>query len=134
LEREGVERLALYGCGEVAELTYLFLQDTSITLAAVFDATGGGRVFYGHPVKGCETLATTPFDYVLITQTDDINTHRDRLVEAGVHPDRVFQLEHLIGSAQVPVYGGVARLEPGERKAEAQGPTSQQSSFSETNP
>jgi DNA-binding MarR family transcriptional regulator len=92
LEREGVERLALYGCEEVAELAYLFLQDTSIALVAVFDATGDGRVFYGHPVRGCEALANTPFDYVLITQTDDINTHRDRLVEAGVHPDRVLHL------------------------------------------
>lgn len=95
LEREGVERLALYGCGEVAELTYLFLQDTTIALAAVFDATGDGRVFYGHPVNGCEALARTPFDYVLITQTDDLNTHHNRLVEAGVHPDRVLHLEHL---------------------------------------
>jgi DNA-binding MarR family transcriptional regulator len=101
LEREGVERLALYGCGEVAELTYLFLQNTSITLAAVFDVTGDGRVFYGHAVKGSEALATTPFDYVLITQTDHINTHRDHLVESGVHPDRVLHLVHLAGSAQV---------------------------------
>jgi len=99
LEREGVERLALYGCGEVAELTYLFLQNSTIALVAVFDVTVDGRIFYGHPVKGCEALATTPFDYVLITQTDEINTHRDRLVEAGVHPDQVLHLEHLVGGA-----------------------------------
>jgi DNA-binding MarR family transcriptional regulator len=103
LEGAGVERLALYGCEEVAELAYLFLQNSTIALVAVFDVTGDGRVFYGHPVKGCEILATTPFDYVLITQTDDINTHRDRLVKAGVHPDRVLHLEHLAGPAQVPV-------------------------------
>ena len=103
LEREGVERLALYGSGEVAELTYLFLQNTTIALVAVFDVTGDGRLFYGHQVKGCEALATTPFDYVLVTQTDDINNHRDRLAEAGVHPDRVLHLEHLAGPAQVPV-------------------------------
>ena len=134
LEREGVERLALYGRGEVAELTYLFLQDSSIVLVAVFDATGDGRAFYGHPVKGCEALATTPFDYVLVTQTDDINTHRDRLVEAGVHPDRVLHLEHLAGSAQVPVEGRGARLGRGEGKAKAQSPTLQESIPLESNP
>jgi DNA-binding MarR family transcriptional regulator len=97
LEGEGVERLALYGCEEVAELAYLFLQNSTIALVAVFDATGDGRVFYGHQVKGCGALAITPFDYVLITQTEDILAHRDRLVKAGVSPGRVLHLEHLAG-------------------------------------
>lgn len=134
LEREGVERLALYGCEEVAELAYLFLQNSTIVLVAVFDLTGDGQVFYGHPVKGCEALATTPFDYVLITQTADVDTHRDRLVEAGVHPDRVLHLEHLAGSTQVPVEARGARLGRGEGKAEAESPTLQESSPLESNP
>ena len=93
LEREGVERLALYGCGEVAELTYLFLQDTTIALAAVFDATGGGRVFYGHPVRSWEAIPTATFDYVLLTQTENLEGHHERLIQVGVDPGRILHLQ-----------------------------------------
>jgi len=92
LEREGVERLALYGCGEVAELTYLFLQDTTIALAAVFDATGDGRVFYGHPVRSWEAIPTATFDYVFLTQTENLEGHHERLIQVGVDPGRILHL------------------------------------------
>ena len=98
LQNEGVERIALYGCGEVAELAYLFLQNTDIALAGVFDEKGDGREFYGHRVRGCEALANATFDYVLLTQTDNIQNQCDRLVHAGVGHDRILHLrDHTAG-------------------------------------
>jgi DNA-binding MarR family transcriptional regulator len=92
LEDEGVEEIALYGCGEVAELAHLFLQNTSIKLAGVFDRNPDGKRFFGHKVRHCEKLTNGGYQYVLLTQTDDIQTHFDRLVDLGVKAERILHL------------------------------------------
>ena len=92
LQQEGVERVALYGCGEVAELAHLFLQNTSITLAGVFDLKANGKNFFGHKVQSYKALAADNCDYVLLTQTEDIDSHYDRLVSVGVSPECILQL------------------------------------------
>ena len=92
LEQEGVERIALYGCGEVAELAHLFLQNTSIKLSGVFDDKYEGQKFFGHMVKGYEKLGNDGYEYVLLTQTEDIQSHFDRLVSIGVAPERILHL------------------------------------------
>ena len=92
LENEGVRRITLYGCGEVAELSHLFLQNTSIKLGGVFDQKPDERVFFGHTVRSYEQLAQDGYEYVLLTQTEDIQSHFDRLVSIGVAPERILHL------------------------------------------
>jgi DNA-binding MarR family transcriptional regulator len=92
LEQEGVQRITLYGCGEVAELAHLFLQNTSIKLGGVFDQKPDGLVFFGHMVKSYEQLAQDGYEYVLLTQTEDIQSHFDHLVSVGVAPERILHL------------------------------------------
>jgi DNA-binding MarR family transcriptional regulator len=92
LERAGVEKIALYGCGEVAELAHLFLQNTSIKLAGVFDEKSDGRNFFGHRVKSHEQLADDGYEYVLLTQIEDVQTHFDHLVDLGVKPECILHL------------------------------------------
>jgi hypothetical protein len=87
-----VERIKLYGCGEVAELAHLFLQNTSIKLGGVFDQKPDGRGFFGHMVKSYEQLAQDGYEYVLLTHTEDIQIHFDRLVSIGVAPERILHL------------------------------------------
>jgi DNA-binding MarR family transcriptional regulator len=87
-----VERIALYGCGEVAELAHLFLQNTSIKLSGVFDQRPDGREFFGHMVTSYEQLAHDGYEYVLLTQTEDTQSHFDRLVSIGVAPERILHL------------------------------------------
>jgi DNA-binding MarR family transcriptional regulator len=92
LEKEGVEKIALYGCGEVAELAHLFLQNTSIKLEGVFDQKTDGKSFFGHRVRSCEQITNDGYEYVLLTQTEDIQTHFDRLVDLGVKPECILHL------------------------------------------
>jgi DNA-binding MarR family transcriptional regulator len=92
LQEEGVRRIALYGCGEVAELAHLFLQNTSIMLAGVFDEKADGKDFFGHEVQSCEALSEDGCGYVLLTYTEDIQSHKDRLISAGVKPDCILNL------------------------------------------
>jgi len=92
LEKEGVDRIALCGCGEVAELAHLFLQNTSIKLAGVFDEKSDGRNFFGHRVKNYEQLANDGYEYVLLTQIEDVQSHFDRIVDLGVKPECILHL------------------------------------------
>jgi len=92
LEKEGVEKIALYGCGEVAELAHLFLQNTSIKLGGVFDQKPDGRKFFGHRVKSYEQLANDGCEYVLLTQIEDSQSHFERIVDLGVKPECILQL------------------------------------------
>ena len=92
LEKEGVRRINLYGCGEVAELAHLFLQNTSIRLTGVFDDKHEGQKFFGHLVKSYEQLGKDGYEYVLLTQIEDIQSHFDRLVSIGVAPERILHL------------------------------------------
>ena len=92
LEEQGVGRVALYGCGEVAELAHLFLQNTSIKLAGVFDEESDGRDFFGHRVKSYEQLAKDGYEYVLLTQIEDIQRHFCRIVDLGVKPECILHL------------------------------------------
>jgi DNA-binding MarR family transcriptional regulator len=92
LEQEGVKRITLFGCGEVAELAHLFLQNTPIRLTGVFDDKHEGQKFFGHTVKSYEQLDQDGYEYVLITQTEDIETHVDRLVDLGVKPECILHL------------------------------------------
>ena len=92
LENEGVRRITLYGCGEVAELAHLFLQNTSIRLTGVFDDEYKGQKFFGHMVRSYEQLGNDGYEYVLLTQTEDIQSHFDRLVSIGVAPERILHL------------------------------------------
>jgi DNA-binding MarR family transcriptional regulator len=92
LEEEGVEKIALCGCGEVAELAHLFLQNTSIKLAGIFDEQSDERKFFGHKVKSYQQLGSDGYEYVLLTQTEDIQTHFAQLVDLGVKPERILHL------------------------------------------
>jgi DNA-binding MarR family transcriptional regulator len=92
LENEGVRRITLYGCGEVAELAHLFLQNTSIRLTGVFDDKHKGQKFFGHMVKSYEQLGKDGYEYVLLTEIEDIQVHLDRLVSIGVTPERILHL------------------------------------------
>jgi DNA-binding MarR family transcriptional regulator len=92
LEKEGVQRITLYGCGEVAELAHLFLQNTSISLIGVFDDKYEGQKFFGHMVKSYKQLGNDGYEYVLLTQIEDIQNHFDRLVSIGVAPERILHL------------------------------------------
>src|SRR5690242_9349034 len=50
LSELSMKRIALYGCGEAAELAYLALKEFGLELVGVFDREPGG-VFLGLPVR-----------------------------------------------------------------------------------
>ena len=91
----GSKRIAFYGAGDVAEIAYVSLQQTDLTLVAVVDDDRRGR-FFGVPVLGREALrdgAVGGIDYdwlfVTLLQHEDV---RPQIVACGVRPERVLWL------------------------------------------
>jgi DNA-binding MarR family transcriptional regulator len=85
----GMQRIALYGTGEPAELAYITLRELGVEPVGVFDRTGGGT-FLGQPVRDRRELAREAVDGVvlasferpdgLIAELEALGVPRARLV------------------------------------------------------
>ena len=51
LERDGVRRVAFLGAGDLAEIAYLTLQQTTLEFAGIFDDARAGEAFFAHKVR-----------------------------------------------------------------------------------
>jgi hypothetical protein len=88
-------RVVFWGAGEVAEIAYVCLQDTGLSLVAVVDDSRAGGRFFGyevHPSGSVQGLlvAGQPFDRVIIfSVAADASVH-NQLSRAGIDLTRVF--------------------------------------------
>ncbi len=86
-------RIVFCGTGELAEIAYLCLQDTPLSLVGVI-GDGTATHFFGFPVRSIEDLQNgvlvgDSFDRLVITSLDDPETMQRRLQQSGVAPDRI---------------------------------------------
>ena len=91
LEREGINKVVFDGVGEVSEISYLFLQETHITLVAVIDDETGGS-FFQTPVVPVEGLDAVSYDAILIMSLDDIEQKVTRLKRLGIPEEKIIPL------------------------------------------
>jgi len=89
----GQKRIVFYGAGDVAEIAYVSLQSTDLTLVGVVDDRRTGRFF---EVTICpsdrlsaDTLDTIPYGHVVVTSLRHADTIRARIEGRGVRPERV---------------------------------------------
>ncbi len=62
-------RVAIYGTGEAAEVTYLCLKELHVQPAAIFHVEGGST-FLNMPVLSIEEHASIPFDVLIVATFD----------------------------------------------------------------
>jgi DNA-binding MarR family transcriptional regulator len=65
----GMQRIALYGTGEAAELAYITLREFGIEPVGVFERQAGGS-FLGYPVRDRRELAGEAVDGIIIATFD----------------------------------------------------------------
>jgi len=80
---EGVQRIAVYGSGEAAELAYLSLKEQGLEPVAVFSA-GGGGTFLGMPILSVEEFAQVDFDRLIVATLDKPDALVCELARAGI--------------------------------------------------
>lgn len=74
LEQEGVKRLVFWGSGELAEIAYVALQESSMQLVAVIDSATEGKKFMGMEVRGAGFIDDCDFDRIVVTASNDVDT------------------------------------------------------------
>ena len=89
-------RIVFFGAGEVAEIAYVCLQETTFQLVGVIDESPRQR-FFGVPVYSaddlqCGLLRGTRFDRLIVTTLDDREAIRARLAQTGLTPEQVYWL------------------------------------------
>jgi DNA-binding Lrp family transcriptional regulator len=85
-------RVAIFGCGEAAELAYLSLKEASLEPVAVFDADGG-RDFLGMPVRPIADHTTIDYDLIIVATFErSAQQLLTLLVDEGVPRDKIFPL------------------------------------------
>lgn len=94
LSTTGAKRLVIYGTGELAELAYVSLRETDLTLVGFVDGTQQ-RTFLSYQLWPIEALLNWDFDAVLIAELEDVEKIFDRIVQQGIPREKVLTLNPL---------------------------------------
>lgn len=91
----GSPRIVFFGADEVAEIAYVCMQETPLTLVGVIGA--GRQTFFGIPVRPVSdldgtTLAGVAFDLIVVASFVDREHIRAVVAERGVSAARIFWL------------------------------------------
>lgn len=93
---EHEKRIVFYGAGDVAEIAYVSLQNTDLSLVGVVDDTRTGRFFNVEilPADALtrETIGGVPYSHVVVTSLRAADAIREKLASRDVPPERVFCL------------------------------------------
>jgi len=89
-------RIVFYGTGEVAEIAYVCLQETSLELVGVVGEING-RQFFGVPVYSIDDVrdgivGQTTFDRLVVASFENREASGAKLEALGVRPERVHWL------------------------------------------
>lgn len=93
LESLHAQRIVFYGAGEVAELAYLFLQQTNIELVAVIDDNQEGKTFFGFDILKTERLGESNIDYILLTTVDGHDEAIGEILKTGISKNRIIKIK-----------------------------------------
>ncbi len=93
LESQGVSRVVFYGAGGLAEIAYLSLKDTAMTLVAIVDDHKQGKEFMGHTIKDPSKLDSLNFDRILITAVNSRQVVLGKILGSGIAKSLVISLD-----------------------------------------
>ena len=92
-DASGQKRVVFYGAGDVAEIAYVSLQGTDLTLIGVVDDYRRGRFFdltISSPLQlTADVLDGVPYSRVIVASVRHTDAIRARINERGVPPSRV---------------------------------------------
>ena len=93
LASEGVKRVVFYGASEIAEIAYIFLQETSIKMVAIVDENKVGKVFLGNIIKDPRVLGSLSYDRILITSLKKDDSQLENILKRGIARSKIVMLE-----------------------------------------
>jgi len=92
-ERIGITKVVFYGANDLAEIAYISMKATNITLVGVIDDSKKGKNFQGYTVKSLSELGALDFDRIIITSLDSKEAIYTTLIEKKIPKGRIVTLE-----------------------------------------
>jgi len=92
LEEEGVQRVVFCGVDEVAEIAYLSLQETSISLAAVLDDERQSDTFFRFSIVPVGDICKVEWDRIVITSLKKQPAMMEILESLGVDDSLIYSV------------------------------------------
>jgi DNA-binding MarR family transcriptional regulator len=89
MDKNNVKSVLFYGAGEVAELAYLYLQQTDIRLVGIIDDKQNGKNFFDFRIDSIDGLEQMDWDMVLLTRLEDPDQNIKTLLKRGVDPEKI---------------------------------------------
>lgn len=93
LESEGVSRIVFFGNTELAEIAFLFLQETNIKLVGVIDDDRKKKSRFGRPMVDLGQINKHQFDIVLNTDERPRSEVLDLIQANGIPKDKIVFLQ-----------------------------------------
>jgi DNA-binding MarR family transcriptional regulator len=94
-------RVAIFGRGEAAELSYLALKEFGLEPLAIFDLEGG-QEFLGMPVLPISRHLEVAYDLMIVATLDASAQPVARLIRDGVPKEKLFPLRQEAGAGRQP--------------------------------
>ena len=87
----GDRRVAIFGRGEAAEISYLSLKEFGLEPIAIFDVDGGHE-FLGMPVRPISEHAEVLYDLMIVATLESSGQQMASLIRDGVPKEKLFPL------------------------------------------
>ena len=92
METNKVQSILFWGAGEVAELAYLYLQQTNIQLAGIIDDEKQGMKFFDFKIERSHRVRQLEWDMIFVTRIEDMEEDIKTLLENGIPQERIATL------------------------------------------
>ena len=83
-ERQKIDRVAFFGASELAEIAFISLQETGITLAGIVDRGRAGEKFLGIRVVSPEEIRTLKFQKIVVTDIESSGGAMKEILGRGI--------------------------------------------------
>jgi len=89
LDRQGTQSIVFYGAGDLAEIAYLTLQETTIKLVGIVDEEKESKPFFQFKVQAPELLNNMNFDKILITKFVSKPSLVEKIMHFGIKKESI---------------------------------------------
>jgi len=91
-ERQGIEQVVFLGAGELAEIAFISLQETRVTLEGIIDGRKAGEKLLGFRIIPPEDINSLTFQRVVVTAMAPSDNLMKEIHDQGIVRDRIVLL------------------------------------------
>jgi len=93
LENEGVRNVVFYGADDLAEISYISLQETALKMVAIVDDYRFGEKFLGHTIKHPSILNSLDYDKIIVRSVNSKDAIYESLQKLNIRRTKILMFE-----------------------------------------